>query len=198
MKKAEPVDVGAAGRAGGRRAAYTLAWRRVAAWGIDWLIISAYAVALVPLGRLLVNHSVRLPSLGWNAASFVVLVVPATVWLAAWEGSRSGATPGKRLLDLRVEVLREDDVSRRRAAARNALKIALPWELGHTAAFLLVDPKASGSTVLVGMASGVLACALAAGYVASLFIGTGRTPYDHAAATRVVHSPAAETSRRDR
>ena len=47
--------------------------------------------------------------------------------------------------------------------------------------------------MLVGVTSGVLACTLAAGYVASLFIGTGRTPYDHAAATRVVRSPAAET-----
>jgi hypothetical protein len=75
----------------------------------------------------------------------------------------------------------------------NALKAALPWELGHTAAFLLADPKASGSTVLVGMASAALAWALATGYVASLFIGTGRTPYDHATASWVVRSPAVET-----
>ena len=168
------------------RAAYPLAWRRLAAWAVDWLIISAYAVALVPLGLLLVDRSVRLPPLGWNAASLVVLIVPATVWLAAWESGHSGATPGKRLLGLRVRVSGEGDVGRRHAAARNALKVALPWELGHTAAFLLADPEASGSTALIGMASAVLACALAAGYVASLFIGTGRTPYDHAAATRVV------------
>ena len=63
----------------------------------------------------------------------------------------------------------------RRRAVRNALKVALPWDLGHTAAFLLADPKASGSTVLVGTAS----AALATGYVASLFLGAGRTPYDH-------------------
>ena len=176
------------------RAAFPLAWRRVAAWTVDWLIISAYAVALVPVGLLLVDSSVRLPSLGWNAASFVVFIVPVTVWLAAWEGGRSGATPGKRLLGLRVRVPQEGDVGWRRAAVRNALKVALPWELGHTAAFLLADPKASGSTVLVGMASAVLACALAAGYAASLFIGTGRTPYDHAAATNVVRSPAVGTS----
>ena len=172
------------------RAAYALAWRRVAAWAVDWLIISAYAVALVPLGLLLVDRSVRLPALGWNAASFVVLIVPATVWLAAWEGGRSGATPGKRLLGLRVRVPPEADVGRRRAAVRNALKVALPWELGHTAAFLLADPTSSGSTVPIGMASAVLACALAAYYVMSLFIGTGRTPYDYAAATCVVRSPA--------
>ena len=84
----------------------------------------------------------------------------------------------KRLLGLRMRVSREGDVGRRRAV-RNALKVALPWELGHTAAFLLSDPKAGGSTVLVGMASAALAWALATGYVASLFLGAGRTPYDH-------------------
>ena len=166
-------------------AVYRLAWRRLAAWAVDWLIVSAYAASLVPLGLLLVDRSVRLPSLVWNAAAFVVLIVPATVWLAAWESSRSAATPGKRLLGLRVRVLREGDVGRRRAAARNVLKVALPWELGHAAAFLLADPRASGSTVLIGMSSAVIACAVAAGYVASLFIGTGRTPYDHAAGGRV-------------
>jgi fructose-1,6-bisphosphatase/inositol monophosphatase family enzyme len=77
---------------------------------------------------------------------------------------------------------------------RNALKVALPWELGHTAAFLLANPKASGSAVSVGMAAAALACALATGYVASLFIGTGRTPYDHAAASCVIRSPTIETS----
>jgi hypothetical protein len=44
------------------------------------------------------------------------------------------------------------------------------------------------------MASAVVACALAAGYVVSLFIGTGRTPYDYAAAAYVVRLPAVETS----
>jgi hypothetical protein len=48
--------------------------------------------------------------------------------------------------------------------------------------------------MLFGIAFGVLACALAAGYVASLFIGVGRTPYDYAAAIHVVRSPAVETS----
>jgi RDD family len=176
------------------RAAYTLAWRRTAAWVVDWLIISVYATALVPVGLLLVDRSVRLPSLGWNAVSFVVLIVPVTVWLAAWEGGRSAATPRKHLLRLRVRVPREGDVGWRRAAVRNALKVALPWELGHTAAFLLADSKASGSTVLVGMASAVLACPLAAGYLTALFIGTGRTPYDYAAATYLVRLPAVETS----
>src|SRR4051794_4112166 len=41
--------------------------RRVAAMAVDWLIISCYAAALIPLGLLLVHRSVDLPPAGWNA-----------------------------------------------------------------------------------------------------------------------------------
>ena len=76
-------------------------------------------MALVPLGLLLVDRSVRLPSLRWNAAPFIVLIVPATMWLAAWESGRSG---GKRLLGLRVRVLREGDVGRQRPVKERAVR----------------------------------------------------------------------------
>jgi hypothetical protein len=68
---------------------------------------------------------------------------------------------------------------------RNALKITLPWELGHTAAFLLADPRTGRSLSLIGIASAMAACALAAAYFSALFIGQGRTPYDRAAAVGV-------------
>jgi len=163
----------------------TLPWRRLVAWGVDWLIISLYAGALVPLGLWLHEHSVQLPPLGWNAVSFVILVVPATVWSTAWEARGSGATPGKRLLGLRVRTLHGGRAGWRRAAVRNALKIALPWELGHTAAFLLADPGTGPSLGRIGIACAFVACGLAAVYVAALFIGRGRTPYDRASATTV-------------
>ena len=163
----------------------TLPWRRMAAWGVDWLIISLYAGALVPLGLWLYGNSVRLSALGGNAVSFVILIVPATVWLTAWEASGSGATPGKRLLRLRVRTLQGGRPGWRRAVVRNAMKIALPWELGHTAAFLLADSRTGAFGALVGMVCAFLACGLAAGYVGALFIGHGRTPYDRAAATEV-------------
>jgi uncharacterized RDD family membrane protein YckC len=167
------------------RALTGLAWRRVAAWGMDWLVISLYAGALVPLGLLLVERSVRLSPLGWNAVSFVILIVPATVWLATWEASGRGATPGKQWLRLRVRTLQGGQLGWRRALARNAIKIALPWELGHTAAFLLADPRAGAAVTAIGMASAYVACALGAWYVTTLFIGAGRTPYERATATRV-------------
>ena len=60
-----------------------------------------------------------------------------------------------------------------------------PWELGHTAAFLLADPGIGKSLSLIGIACGLAACALAVVSIAALFIGQGRTPYDRAVAVDV-------------
>ena len=81
--RAEPSDAGAAGRAGGIRATYTLAWRRVAAWAVglaDHQRLDGGPRTAAPVA---VDRSVRLPSLRWNAASFIITIMPATMWLAA-------------------------------------------------------------------------------------------------------------------
>jgi uncharacterized RDD family membrane protein YckC len=161
----------------------TPALRRISGWCVDWLIISAYAAALVPLG-LLLNRSVQLPPAGWNALSFLVLVLPATLWLTAWEAGGRAATPGKRVLRLAVRH-GGDRPGWRRSLLRNAPKVALPWELGHTAAFALAASPTTAATEAVGMACGIGACLIALGYLASLFVGTGRTPYDRVAGTAV-------------
>jgi uncharacterized RDD family membrane protein YckC len=171
-----------------------LAIRRVGAWALDWIIISLYAGALVPLGLLLDARGVRLPTPGWNAVAFVLLIAPATLWLAAWERAGAAASPGKRRLGLRVIADGRSTLGWPRALLRNGLKVALPWELGHTAAFILADPgtEQGGPLAVTGMACGVVACVLAGTYVLSLWIGSGRTPYDRAAGTRVGRSGATD------
>jgi uncharacterized RDD family membrane protein YckC len=169
-------------------AGFGSAARRVAAMAVDWLVICCYAAALVPLGLFFVDRSVGLSPVGWNAVAFVLLIVPATGWLAGWESGPGAASPGKRLLRLKVVGPGRPRLGWRRALARNGLKVALPWELGHTAAFVLSDATAARSLVVLGMACSFAACLLAAGYVASLFVGTGRTPYDRATGTRVIRS----------
>jgi hypothetical protein len=143
-----------------------LGTRRLAAWIVDWLIVSIYPAALVPLGLLLASRSFTLPSLAWNLVTFAGLIAPVTLWLAWWECTRA-ATPGKRLLHLRVTpgpqrgepasltgesnpdhirqpVDRHERPSARKAMARNALKVALPWEVAHTGIFILTDEGAGG------------------------------------------------------
>jgi len=165
--------------------AWRLAVRRIAAWSVDWLVIVGYAAALVPLGLLLNDRSVQLSSLAWNLISFGLLIVPVTVWLAAWEAGPRAATPGKRLARLRVLANDGRPPGFGRSLARNGLKVALPWELGHTAAFVLATSSADGAVMTAASICGITACVIVLGYLASLFVGSGRTPYDRVTGTSV-------------
>ena len=159
-----------------------MTFRRIAAFIVDWLFLIAYAVVLVPFGVALSRAGVDLGPWLNNALAFVLLIVPATIWLAAWERGGRGATPGKRLLKLRVIGRRPDaSLGWTRSLARSALKLALPWELGHTAAFAF----AAGSDGL-GVACAVLAYAVLFVYLGFAFVGSGRTPYDRITDSRVV------------
>jgi uncharacterized RDD family membrane protein YckC len=97
-----------------------------------YLIIPAL---LIPVGLLFIRHGIVLSSVAINAIGLVLVIAPATAWATWWEAVPRGATPGKRLLRLRV--LEENAAafpSVTRSLARNAIKIAVPWELGHTVA----------------------------------------------------------------
>lgn len=173
-----------------------LAVRRVAAWCVDWLVVIGYAAALVPLGLLLDGRSPQWSPATWNLVSFGLLIVPVTGWLAFWEAAPRGASPGKRLLRLRVLTTDGSGLQFPRALVRNGLKVALPWELGHTAAFTLAEPSAAGPAMVAAAACGIAACAIAAGYAISLFLGSGRTPYDRAAGSSVGRGDAAPAAAR--
>ncbi|MDT5025489.1 MAG: hypothetical protein QOE61_1915 [Micromonosporaceae bacterium] len=191
-----------------------LGTRRLAAWIVDWLIVSIYPAALVPIGLLLTSRSFTLPSLAWNLVTFAGLIAPVTLWLAWWEYTRA-ATPGKRLLHLRVApghqggepasltagsipdqvrqpVDRHERPSARKALARNALKVALPWEVAHTGIFILTDAGAGGA--VRGFGTGCIAAAYLFGlwYVISLFAGSRRAPYDVATGLSVRGSASRE------
>jgi hypothetical protein len=155
---------------------YRIAVRRLAAWFVDWLFIAAYAAALIPAG-LLLNRAVTMPVAALNVMAFFVLVAPVTVWLAWWEYAKS-ATPGKRLLRLRVTPRPRFG----KALARNVLKVALPWEVAHTGVYLLTksDQQAVGMVLSVGAQLVIL------WLVVTLFVGDGRTPYDRATSLAVV------------
>jgi uncharacterized RDD family membrane protein YckC len=108
---------------------------RLAAFALDaatYLIIPAL---LLLLGLLLIRQGIMLSSVAVNAIGLALVIAPATAW-ATWREARPrGATPGKRLLRLRVlDGRAEALVPVSRTLARNVIKIALPWELGHTVA----------------------------------------------------------------
>ncbi|WP_051367079.1 RDD family protein [Hamadaea tsunoensis] len=148
--------------------------RRLAAWLVDWLLISVYAAALIPVG-VLFGRSLDLSGLAWNAVSFAILVAPVTLWLAAWEAR--GASPGKRVLRLRVSGVDGDGAPGfGRALVRNLLKVALPWELAHTGVFLFLKSGEKSGDDTLGTVFIVAAWLVALAYAACLL--PGRMPYD--------------------
>jgi len=118
-----------------------------------------------------------------NIVGFVTLIVPITITASGFEGSARHATPGKRLLRLRVDRWSGGGAGFARSLLRNGIKYALPWELGHTAVFALFGvtsaPSASTVVVLVG-AYGLPLLSLA------LLFVNGASLHDRIAGTQVV------------
>jgi uncharacterized RDD family membrane protein YckC len=173
-------------------------WRRLAAFGVDYGIIAAYLVVLFlvgVLGRaadLLPPSRVTTPSarIIGQLAAIAVLTVPVTLWFAWWEAAPRGATPGKRLLGLRVSCLDDGAPSWPRSLLRSAARIALPWELAHTGVWNSLawpGPEGPVNLALIAVANGLLVLNLVL-----LFVGARRPLYDRLAGTIVQAVPAAQ------
>ena len=171
-------------------------WRRVVAFGADYGVIVPYLGFLTLVGVLgraagVVPTDVATPRgrVAAQLVAFAVLTAPVTLWFAGWEATPDGATPGKRLLGLRVLTTGGDRLAWKRSLLRTALKFTLPWELAHTAVWNLLvwpgDRNSAVDTVLLGAANAAIVVD-----VVSLFVGTRRTPYDRIAATFVLAEEA--------
>jgi uncharacterized RDD family membrane protein YckC len=148
-----------------------------------WVAITA-AVG-VPLLLSGVTRGLAIGAL--NLIATLVMVIAITLGLAALESSPWESSIGKRIRGLTIVDARTGGrISFRRALARNALKIALPWMIGHAAVFGIVDASASGSVPPSIWMLTAVAYLLPIAYVLSLFVGSGRTLYDRIAGTVVV------------
>jgi uncharacterized RDD family membrane protein YckC len=166
------------------------AWRRIVAWLVDWLCFLVWLALVAAIGVPLYLAGVtgQWSAVTANVVSALVTAVPLTVFLAVLESGTRQASVGKRVMGLKVVGVRDGErLSFASALLRNALKVAVPWTIGHAAAIALVG---SGSTT---MSPGLVALTAAAYvlplvYVVTLFAGKGRTPYDRAAGAGVVRA----------
>nr|WP_285705153.1 RDD family protein [Microtetraspora sp. NBRC 16547] len=173
-----------------------LAIRRIAATMVDYALVMAYVGALVLIGVSVraAGFSLTFGIDGFagravaQLAAMAVLTIPATMWLASREASERRATPGKRLLGLAVATRSGETLSRPRAFARSALKLLIPWELAHTAIWNVFTWPGAPSDGL-NMVLFALTYLLLIVYAVTLFLGTGRTPYDRLCGS-VVSEPA--------
>lgn len=158
------------------------------AWLVDWLCFLVWLALLAAIGIPLYLSGL---TTGWSAAttnvvSALVTAVPLTVFLAVLESGPRQATIGKRVLGLEVVAVRDGGrLTFAWALLRNALKVAVPWTVGHAAAIGLVGSPTLGPGLMILTAA---AYVLPIVYVVALFVGAGRTPYDRAGRARVVRA----------
>ena len=153
--------------------------RRLAAFGVDYAFIAAYLGVLVLVGVLgraagLLPSRVTTPSgrIMGQLAAIAVVTVPVTLWFAWWEAAPRGATPGKRLLGLRVSRLDGGAPSWPRSLLRSLARIAVPWELAHTGVWNSLawpGPEAPVNAALFAVANSLLVLNLV-----MLFVGARR------------------------
>lgn len=111
-------------------------WSRAAAFALDYLLILVYLVLIAAIGLFLNSlfatwdwlFSERVRA---QAAGFLLVTLPVTLYFAFGESSVRRATWGKAKLRLQVTDVHGGRVRFWRSLARTALKF-VPWELSHT------------------------------------------------------------------
>jgi uncharacterized RDD family membrane protein YckC len=169
-------------------------WRRLAAFGVDYVFLLGYLGLLFALGlglrragggELLEAPSGPRGRLLGQALGFTLLTLPVTLSFALADASRHQGTPGKRALRLRVVGPGGRRLSLPRALLRAALKLA-PWEVAHTALWSTPGWPANPQPNAITWAGSALSLLGAAWYALSLFLGDRRTPYDRVTRSQVV------------
>ena len=153
------------------------------AYVLDCLVYLGLAASTVPLGVVFQQQ-------GWGHAKGLVLAVSAippvaaTVLAGVQESGVRAATFGKRLVHLEVFTATGDRVPLGRALLRNAVKIGIPWQLGHVVAigstfggFERRDPATLAAAAVVYPLMVVMVVLAAR--------GSGRALHDRLAGTQV-------------
>lgn len=178
--------------------------RRGTAFIVDHLGVGIYLLGLAALaygGRLVgegdwMDALLADPLRGHLLGLFLV-TLPLVMYHAVWEGLGAGATPGKRLLGLRVGAAPTGKgLSLERATLRAGVKV-LPWEIVH--AVMWWTPGWPGGTQALswaGVAAVALAGILVCGYVGmACFAPEGRTLHDRIGGSVVVRADAPAPAR---
>lgn len=124
----------------------------------------------------------------WLLEGWVLLTISAPTWIYfIISDVHGGATVGKRLLGLRVELAAGGRVSVKQALGRTAIKL-LPWEISHVAVMLPTPLLLPETIPTIGQNAGLFIANMAIViYVAGLVADRGvRALHDRVMATQVV------------
>lgn len=164
-----------------------VAFRRIIAFGVDWLVILAWAGLLFGIVLIVSSGEPSRPSNPWasQAIGFLSMTMPVVLYFAISESSGRQATLGKRVLGLEVSFTRNTRASFGVALARNGVKFT-PWEFGHLVANQVAFSGDAGIPIWVYGAMAV-SFSIPVWWIGSMF-SSGLTPYDRLTSTEVVRA----------
>ncbi|HEX9037885.1 MAG TPA: RDD family protein [Ktedonobacterales bacterium] len=151
--------------------------RRMAAFMLDYLLISVYLALLVAMGVGLgqgplqsLFHTLFADPNRSELSAFLLLVLPVFLYFLILESSPWQATVGKRVLGLRVTGAQRNRLNFPRALARSALAV-VPWELIHARLWRIPGwPLAPTTPAPIIVAGLVLVGVLLAVYLATMLL----------------------------
>lgn len=162
-----------------------IAFRRMVAFGVDWLIILAWGGLLFGIAMAVSSGEMPRTLNPWvsQAVGFLSMTLPVVLYFSLSESSTYQATFGKRVLGLKVVFNKNERASCRVTLVRNAVKFT-PWEIGH----LVANQAAFSGDDEISI---WVYCAMAVSMIIPVWwIGTmffsGLTPYDRLSSTEVV------------
>ncbi len=169
-----------------------LALRRLLAYLVDYGVMVLY-VTVISVAGFAIRSQLGVTSsepptfqqkLLAQALVFATVMLPILLYFAVSESSRWQATIGKRVLRLQVT----DDHGGRPPLLRTLLRAVVkfaPWELAHTGVWHVPGTPFVSEPAAFSYGIWITALLLALWWFASIWLGDGRTPYDHIAGTVV-------------
>jgi uncharacterized RDD family membrane protein YckC len=165
-------------------------WHRVLAFGLDYLIITAYLIVTIAAGWLIstafpnIQRALFSNAVTGEISGFLIITLPVTLYYALSEASSRQATWGKHRRGLKVIGHSQGRISLSRSLARSLLKF-VPWELSHALIWQTTFADNPSSPAITGVI--VLIWGLVGANIVSLWISpTRQTLYDRLAGTWVV------------
>ena len=167
-------------------------FRRLAAYGIDILLIYVYVFLLFGISMAVnfvfpFHHLMSESYLLRHSTGFLTLSLPVLIWFWKWESGTHQATPGKRVMRIRLEGTRGHALDPKQVLVRNLLKF-LPWEWAHTFLHIHPDFLLGGDAPTLAVWLGMFAPQIVVlGYVMTVILRKdGRSPYDMFSSTQIV------------
>jgi len=167
--------------------------RRILAYLIDYLVIAIYFGVMTALSFLLrgmgvasnLSYVTLTEKLQGQAFAVLFFTLPVVSYCAVLESSGWQATIGKRRMGLQVVGIDGRRISLSTSFLRSVAKF-LPWEIAHTGIWQVTGQPFLSPPGTLSWCAWCGSLMLALWWLASLFLGSRRAPYDWIAKTQVV------------